>query len=145
MQDLCTAERKGHISLFSNGVSGSYNRRCSSIQAKIWLEKPSIWISIIWWIVAIWLHRSKLHLVPGVCVKIIWKWFVQSVWLIDMLTQVLQRLPWTPWHSSIKILPNIYLLDFDLNKKFQLFVLKNYFISELKGTTCKTFCENISK
>lgn len=54
-------------------------------------------------------------------------------------------LPGTSYHSSLKTPPNIYLLDFDLNKKFQLFVLKIYLVSELKGTTCKTLCENISE
>lgn len=32
-----------------------------------------------------------------------------------------KRFPWTSCNSSIKIPPNIYLLNYDLNKEFQLF------------------------
>lgn len=121
--------RKGHISLFSNQVLVSFlvmNRRemlspLSKNLARImkytyfnslmnWSHKIS-WIKMTFSARRMWENNLEMA-----C----------SEYLVDKYTYTSpsKRFPWTYCNSSTKIPPNIYPLNFDLNKEFQLFVLK---------------------
>lgn len=125
--------RKGHISVFSNRVLGSFlamNRReLVSHLTKHLARIPSTRTSILWWTGAIRCLGSRLHLVTDVCGKIIWKWLVLSVWLINILTPVLQKD--FCGHLVIQALKYLqYLLAWFWFKEFQLFAFKKVNRSE---------------